>query len=515
MPVIDYDTWMQDTARFGLRRSPELVAVDQAFLTHEKLGTPASKQGLERAFEAWKTKAGPGEAWRKSSRNHKRAADRLAVLLQGGADDDTAFHMGRVPDFMHEDLINARLGVLYLFSRLSVAPGLFTLVLDSGLDIAGQAMDLGGASQADQKTFKSVSGKVSKVAKPLGSAVEKKIENKIFAPTQPQNMSLPQGAPPSIPAGPRVVSSEKIQQEAASIGARITQVGQAIMAKIQEWFDMLVDKVVGILEKKFGTLAGIAATVKSLVLALVKIVAKQAAPFVGAGLDLAKAVGETLKAAVTRFRTWADGKKVEIALGHPSTVVDSITRAMTASLFQGLWGVLKGAGGIAMQATSFGGATIVNMVIAAGELLIKFIWKLAETLHFNRFCTSARGHWEAQSGGDGLHRRPFAFNEWYRTAALNHPLIAILTLNTGICGDKMRYLAMYAPGGQQISTEQFQAGVRHLDNLKAWGSDYLSDSGFRLMSAGDALVENLVTGFATSHGRPKNAFDKVMEVVTA
>lgn len=516
MALIDYDTWMKDTARFGLKRSDELVAVDEAFLAYEKLGTGVARQTLQAAFSAWKTKVGAGEAWRRSSRNHRRAADKLDTLLAGGVDDDTAFHRGQVPDFMHEDLVNARLGVLYLFSRLSVTPGLFKMTLNGGLSIAQNAMKVGGSSKQEIKDFKSYSGKASMVAGPLGGALENKITDKLFKKRAAQNMSLPAGAMPSVPAqaGATLVTSEQIKQEAEQAAMLASRPAlRKVADKIQEWFDMLVEKVVTMLEERFGTIAGIAATVKSLVLALVGIVAKEAAPFVKQGLDLARSVGQTIKAAITRFKTWADGRKVEIALGHPSTVVDSITRAMTVSLFQGLWGVLKGAGGIAMQATSFGSAAIVNMVIAASELLFKFIWKLGETIHFNRFCNEARGYWENQGEG-GLHRHPFAFSEWYRAAALNHPLIATLTLCTGICGDKMRYLAMYS-GGRQISSAEFQAGVQHLDNLKAWGSDYIAGSGFRIRAAGDVLVEKLVSGFATSHGKPKNGFDLVMDAITA
>ena len=62
MAIINYDTWMQDTARFGLRSSDELKAIDTAFLTYEKLGTGAALQGLQRAFDAWAATKGPGEA---------------------------------------------------------------------------------------------------------------------------------------------------------------------------------------------------------------------------------------------------------------------------------------------------------------------------------------------------------------------------------------------------------------------------------------------------------------------
>lgn len=300
-----------------------------------------------------------------------------------------------------------RLGVLYLFSRLSVTPGLVKLTLDGGLNIASHAMKVGGSSKEDQKRFKNAR-KGSSVVGALGGKIEDKLVKKHTA----KNVYFQQGAMPSVAAGAKVtlVTSEQIKQEAEQAAALPTG---------PVWRTSGTRSV-------NGRHAG----------------GKEAAPFVKSGFDLARAIGQTLKAAVTRFKAWTDSKNGEVAQGHPATVVDSITRAMTRSLFEGLWGVLKGAGGIAMQATSFGAGAIVNMMIAAGELLIKFIWKLVETVRFSRFCAEPRSHWEYHLD-DGLHRQPFAFSEWYRATALNLPLIAVLTLNTRICGDKMRYLTMF------------------------------------------------------------------------
>ncbi len=513
MAIIDYDRWMKDTNRFGISRSPELKAIDAAFLAYEKLGTAAAKKDLEKAFEAWKRKEGPGDAWKKSSRNHKSAAVKLAALLSGQGDTDTAFTMGRVPDFMHEELINARLGVLYLFSRISVVPGLFKMVLEGGLDIAGQSMEIGGADKDAQKTF----GNVSKGKGLVGMGLDK-LEDKLVPQNKPKNVYLPQNAKPSIVAGAKatIVTSEQIQREAEAAQQLANRpFVQKIKDKVQEWFDLLVEKIKETVRKKFGTIDGIAGTIKQLVKGIVTLVAAKAAPFVGAGMEIASSLGKTLDAAVTRFRTWKEGRDVEVADGHPGIIVQSITRAMTLSLFEGLWQTMKGAGALAMDIVGFGAGAIVNLVISCGEMLVKFIWRLVETVRINAFCQEARGHWENSNSLTSIHRQPFAFSEWYRNTALNIPLISVLTLNTGICGDKMRYLAMFNSGGSMISSDQFQNGVRFLDNLKPWGAKYIGDTGFKIRSGGDVLVDKLVNSFATSHEKEKNTFDKIISVVTA
>lgn len=511
--AIDYDRWIKDTSRIGLTRSPELKAVDAAFLTFAKLGTADAKQALERAFDAWKRKEGPGDAWRRSARNRSRAADKLAALLSGHGDDDTAFSMGRTPEFMHEELINARLGVLYLFSRLSVAPGIFKMVLEGGLDIAGQALEIGNASE----TAQSVVGKIEKGSSVLGK-IGDKVEGKLVPTNTPKNVYLPQGAAPSVMAGPRAttVTAEQIQREADAAQALASRpFVSKIKDKVQEWFDQLVQKMLELLRQKFGTIEGVAGTLKQVVKGIVTLVAAKAAPFVGAGLEIASAIGKTVDASVTRFRAWKDSRGVELGDGHPATVVESITRAMTLSLFQGLWDMLKGASSLAMDIVGFGAGGVVNLVISASEMLIKFIWRLVETVRINAFCREARGHWEQSQSLDGLHRRPFAFSEWYRGYALNLPLISVLTLNTGICGDKMRYLSMFSAGGRLISSDHFLHGARYLDSLKPWGAKYLDDAGFSIRSGGDVLVDQLVNTFALSHERERTVFDKVIAVVTA
>jgi len=508
MAVITYDQWMKDTASLLSSRGKELKDVDAAFLRHEKLGTGSALDALRTAFNSWKRSKGPGDSWRKSDRNSKRACDKLQGLCDGKSDDDSAFSMGSVPDFMHEELINARLGVLYLFSRLSVTPGFFKMILEGGLDIAGQSMEIGGASD----TAKDYVGKASKGAGFIGDQATK-LESKLFQQTAPKNVYLPVGVAPSI----KIVTAEEAlrQADAANKLANMTNVGK-IRSKLQEWFDMLVEKVKDVIRQKFGTISGISGTIKQLVKGIVTLVAAKAAPFVGGALDVAAGLGKTIDAAVTRFKTWKEGRDVEVGQGHPTTVVNSITRAMNMALFEGLWTMLKGAGALAMDGVGYGAGAVVNLIISCGEMLIKFIWRLVETVRFNMFCGEARGYWENSSSLDALHRQPFAFSEWYRKTALNLPLIAVLTLNTGICGDKMRYLSMYKAGGvNEISTNEFQAGVRFLDNLKPWGAKYMDDAGFTIRSANDPLVDSLVNTFASSHSREQTVFDKVISVVTA
>ncbi len=518
MPDITFQQWKKDTnAIFTTGRSDELKAIGAAFEVYETSSgqTKAqAKKALNAAFSAWKATQGTGSEWMKSKRNSSRAMEKLAMLI-GGTDEETAFSRGSAPDYMHEELINARLGVLYLFSRLNVTPGLFKMLLEGGLDIAGQAMDVGGASDDVQDGFKKAQGVYGKAKGKIDGALDK-FEGGLVKQVAVKNVHLPQGQAPSIDLTPPPVTVSSVGLLSASSKSRTLSnpTLDGIRVKLEALFDSFVEKIKALLQQKFGTLEDGAATIKTLIKAIVGLVAKKAAPFVGAGMDIVKSCATTLDATYTKFKTWKDGRNVEINQGHPATVVDSINRSMTAAVFAGLYDVLKGAGALAMDATAFGAGGIVNLIISAVELLVKFVWRLAETIRFNKFCGEAREYYENSNAGDSIHRRPFAFADWYRSYALNIPLIAVLTLNTGICGDKMRYLTMFNSGAQ-ITSDQFQAGVRFLDNLKPWGAQYIRDAGFEIRSVGDPWVNSLVNTFAVSHTREKTTYDKVVGILKA
>ncbi len=518
--MITFKDWKSGTsALLTTGRSDELKAIGDAFQAYES-ATGAAKDGargrLQAAFNSWKASKGTGNEWMSSKRNSSRAMEKLAAMLEGG-NEETAFSRGTAPDYMHAELVNARLGVLYLFSRLNVTPGLFKMLLEGGLDITGQALDVGGASETVKDNF----GKVQSAHGKLKGKIDEKLdslEGKLVKQVPVKNVNLPVGQAPSIDLTPKVapvtVTSTGLLARTSASRQLTNPKLDAIRVKIEGLLDKFVDKIKAILQEKFGTIEDAAGTIKQLIKAIAKLVAAKAAPYIGSSMDVVKSCATMLDASVTKFRTWKEGRGVEIAQGHPTTVVDSINRAMTASVFSGLYDVLKGAGSLAMDAAAFGAGGLVNLVISAVELIIKFIWRLAETVRFNKFCAQAREHYENSKRPDSILNHPFAFSDWYRSHALNLPLIAVLTLNSGICGDKMRYLTMFN-GDAQITTERFQAGVRFLDNLKPWGAQYIKDTGYEIRSVGDPLVNNLVNTFAVSHTAEKSTFDKVVGVLKA
>jgi hypothetical protein len=72
------------------------------------------------------------------------------------------------------------------------------------------------------------------------------------------------------------------------------------------------------------------------------------------------------------------------------------------------------------------------------------------------------------------------------------PAIPILTLNSGLCGDKMVWLQMFndkASGIVPIGQDQFDQGVAYIDgHLKPWGAKYLKDCAYGFSSESDQVV---------------------------
>ncbi len=465
--LLSQKDWLKRTSVIGKIRSRELKEVDKALAHYEQFGGGDARWRVGQALDAWKRSKGPGDEWKRSDRNRReQAVEHLTALLDGKGDTDSAW--GAAPDFMHPQLENARLGVIYLLGNLQVDSNLFNVVLEGGLNAASGVLGYAGAS-------KSSGG--------LGSAVASAVDTNVKTAM--------------IPGGVILNAAEGAAWE-----TKVTPANRALAQRVKAWFTEFARKVWTTLKEKFSDPALTFSAVKNLVNVCMSVFLEAAAPFVSGGLDVAKGLVNTIDAAFVRFRAWLQGKRVELAKGHPTVVVDSIKRAMTQSLFHGLYQVLKGAGDMALTVATAGASMIVKVIVALGEMLIKMIWRMVEISHMDKVFREAAAFWRNRDAGDALHRRPFEFTHWYRKAALTSPALAILTLNSGICGDKMVYLSMFTDGGRQISTNEFKQGARFIDNLKPWGAEYLGNSGYSFRSSSQ-MVGQLLT-FAQSHADQRN-----------
>ena len=167
---------------------------------------------------------------------------------------------------------------------------------------------------------------------------------------------------------------------------------------------------------------------------------------------------------------------------------------MARSLFAGLYETLKWAASLGLDiagAVGAGAATvatrITDMVLSMIEALSKMIVRLVETFCMWAFCKKAHENWETRDDPRALHKNPSRFNHLYKSHAIPFPAIAALTLNSRLCGDKMRFLRVMKDDDTVVSQSQFDKGCAFVDGLKCYATDYLHDSGFDFKSSGPII----------------------------
>lgn len=474
----------------GRPRSKELKALDEELKDYHKGGGgSAAMWRVQEALEAWKRAQGPGNAWVKSIRNRKGAVAQLTAQL-AGEDSDAA--LGLVPQFMQDHVQNARLGVLYLLSRLRVQPDIFNVVLEGALAvIGGQLSFLGG---------KIVDGG-------LGNASADLAQHIFNAALVPGNVVLTSGC------------------GAAQTAHLPHDRRQALLARIGQMFKEFIKKLVDALKEKFGSFELPITAIKNLVNTCTKICLDTlSAGLVGGAQDLFKGTVNLVDGVVQKVRAYIREKGVVISGGHPEVIVNSIKRAMTLSLLEGLWQAMKGGCSLGLAWATWGTAAVVTAVVACFEVIVKVVWRMVEVLKMDKLFEQAAEWWERREAANALHKQPVAFTDWFRKHALHLPAVSILVHNSGICGDKMVFLSMYdytlkaneQPGDRQLEylKQEFNKGVAYLEFLKSWGVKYLNKTGFSFYSKDDFVSE--LIDFATrpdAHAIPASRLTRFWEKI--
>ena len=489
--LIPSKEWLERTFVFARTRSPKLKELDQQIALYERVGTQAAKDGVAKKLEAWKRSKGAGDEWKRNDRNRKdQAVEHLTALLNGG---DTDKVKGEVEEFMQPALVHARLGVLYLFANTKVDTDVFGVILEGGLGILDGALAYTAGGVADGGWGFGTGG--------LGNEAAGIAQSTITSVMIPGKVALGEGKAAVFSAQ---VPADTPPARRQTLKAQIEDLGRKVLG----WLEDFAKKVLSSLKEKFGNPDVSIAAIKNLLIVCVKAIMSNAGFYLSAGMDMAKGVLNTIDASYTRYMAWQRGKGVNVLSGHPGVIVDSIKQAMNLSICEGLYTALKGAANAATVSATWGAGMVVSIVIAATEAIVKVIWRLVEIAHMKRFFGASAEHWTSRSEASGLHHQPFAFARWYKSYALYSPALAVLTLNTGICGDKMHFLQMFKDDATVVSQSDFDRGTAFVDSLKAWGSDYLGKCGYEFRSD-DRIVGPLLQ-LAKSHGGQGNAAWKMV-----
>lgn len=472
--LITYDAWLKRTHLRFRPRSDLLKALDARLEGYHLLikgPTPIghiSRRFVETAFAEWKKSKGPGLEWRRSNRNNDYVMDELTMSLTGEVYDPS------VGPKEVGGMDNARQGIIYLFSSMDVYSNLFNVVLEGGLSVAGSALEFKGTAEGGSHSNLSNAGTNLATVMIPGKALLDASEGAVYSAETPRERDFG--------------------------------------AWIKQWLNNFAVEFLTTLKGMFGDIGLTISAIKNLINVLAGIFLKNAAPFIAAGMDFAKGLANTTDAAINAVRSWYFGRVVGILPGHPTVVVNAIERAMRASLFDGLYQTLKGAGSAAMTGLTAGAGMIINIVVAITETLIKVIWRLEEIFRMKAFFKKAKEYW-AENHPE-MRMKPMDFNAWFRSTALTIPCLSILTLNSGICGDKMRFLKVLKDDSNVISQDAFNRGVRFVDNLKAVGADYMNNSGFTFSSE-DKVVQGLLGNMKSLGVERYQIWNGVLKVVNA
>ncbi len=465
--LIEHRKWLSRTAVIGKFRSTELKALDAALLAYEVSGSESDLKLIRTTLAAWKQKeVKSGHPWEKSVRNKDGAFKELTERLDAEP----------VSNFYTQDLAKTRLGVLYLFSGMDVESGMFEVILDGGLNFAGNVAGLGGAltASADGATAAAAIGTNIGIAQ----AISYEVLNATPASNTANNSKL------SGILGP---IKTQLETYAKQIWAHLTSMFKKDASK--SWIDFAGDW--------WSRITGVINTV-------LNQIGVSAAPFVGAAFDIVQGSARTVKACYDRYVTYSLSKGVDMNDGHPSVVVKSIERTMNLAIGSGLYQALKGAVTTGVNVAGSGAGAILSMVVSGCELIAKVVYRLWESSKMKAFFEDCKDRYTKfktakKVADDDVTHSGIAFGAWYRAAAYTLPCLSALALCSGLTGDKMMYLSMFkdqkdltAPAQTMnpISQSEFDRGVAYVDHLKEAAKDYLSSSGYEFSST-DKVVDGM------------------------
>jgi hypothetical protein len=281
---------------------------------------------------------------------------------------------------------------------------------------------------------------------------------------------------------------------AVLVGAAFTD----LMRKLIEAATWLVQKLLGWLKEKLAQMKESPITVgldtiKGLVSIVVKQIAASAVPFVGAGIDLAVGLAQSFNAIKMKVGAWLERRKIRLMDGHPALLAARIEKVMTNNILSGLWSTIKGAIQMALAATIPGIQSLVSAMATGVEWVIKFFMRLSELASLKLFLLTAKTKFlqerERTTIEDGSPHRTVhergglihdleRFKDFYQEGCNASPIIAMLTLNTGICGSQWQLQSMFSDIGM-LGQKEFDSGTAYFSRLKKFGYDYLADCGFR------------------------------------
>ena len=268
-------------------------------------------------------------------------------------------------------------------------------------------------------------------------------------------------------------------------------------AAILEWAKGFVSGLWAKMKDQFGSVGDIGGALKNIALFVAGEVFKSVSGIIGASAGLVQGLWNFTTTFCEKISNWKAKNDVKLNFGHPKTLVKGIERGLTMGMLEGLYKIAKNAVMITLHVFTAGAAVIVDAIAAVAEAAVKILWRIGEYYCFKHFTASAKNYWISKTPGRGIHMDSKKFDDWIRPITKKIPLVAAVSLGSGIVGDKMRFLQMYAGDGQIISKSDFKSGVKYLDQMKRAGSRLMERSDIEFGSD-DVMIAGLLK-LAQSH----------------
>lgn len=381
-------------------------------------------------------------------------------------------------------MINARQGVLYLWQSTSMETPLASVIVGGALSSAGALASVG--------------------------------EIDLHLPDVTANIALgtwdaARNARSGNAAGIAAGGAAQIQTKASNLNP-------TLWSQIKEWAQGFVEKIWGKLKDVFGDLAEVLGLIKNLGTFVAGQVFSTVQSTIGGVTNLVQGLWKMTYGVVERVDVWLAKKAVKLVFGHPTTLAKGIEQGLNRAMLEGIYQTIKGAVSTGLNAAGYGAGVIVDAVVTVVETVVKILWRIAEYFIVKGFVEKAKVFWHTRNEATSIVNNSQKFDDWLRPTVTRVPLIAAVTMGSGIAGDKMRFLQMLAGDGSAISQDQFDSGVAYLDKVKRSGARLIERSDCKFTSD-DPVVQGLLklaashteTHDATSTGRKVlRIFDRVL-----
>jgi hypothetical protein len=235
-----------------------------------------------------------------------------------------------------------------------------------------------------------------------------------------------------------------------------------------------------------------------------KVLYPQIVQQLGGILASVKSVATGTKKAIDNFRRLARIKElldgVNIMEGAPSIMAERVTKLVNDDAWDGVATAAVSAAKAAFEGLTAGVGQAVTAIGNAIYALYKFVKRYFERKRIEATCAKAREYWHTQTESGAIQKDAKAFGRWFADVTKESPILAALTLTSGICGDAQRFVYLYPltltkwqnDVVDQLRKDAFARAVRGLDKLKRCASRLIREYELNFGSD-DKMVAGLLT----------------------